>query len=230
MGKAARWTALVAATALMTSLGMASTSWAYGPCGVDDNGSSACPLALSPTSVSATLANGTERDYYVFSAYRRTTLSLTINNDDNPACSFNFTCADVSATLLYRDGAEVTNTQVSSPQNGIEQPQSISPTIGRGIYYVTINGFGSGSFPAPYTLSINAATSPAIHWPPLCQVPKLQRNTRLGRVKVDLTRDYCLGGRVHHAYSNHTRRGRVIGLRPHFGAVEPYQTMIPTFV
>lgn len=225
-----RRAALGAAVAATAALCAASSASAFGPCGVDDSTASACPLSLSPITVSGSLATGSENDWYVFDAYRTTVLSLTINNTDDPSCSITLTCADVEATLLHKNGAEVTNTQDSTPQDGSDQPQSISPTIRRGIYYVEVNGFGSESLPAPYTLSINANTTPAIHWPPLCQVPRLRPNTRLARAKLKLTRAFCLPGRVTHAYSNHTRRGRVIGLRPHVRAVRPFHTKVRIIV
>ncbi len=209
---------------------MASVASAYGPCGTDATGDSACPLSISPTTVSGSIANAQEHDYYVFYAYRRTHLSLTVNDTDDPTCSFNLTCSDVFATLFHKDGAEVTNTESSSPLSGISQPRSIEPTIGRGIYYVTVVSPADVNDPAPYTLSINAATTPAVHWPPLCTVPTLKRNTTLYRVKRRLGDSYCRVGRVSHAYSRHTRRGRVIGLRPRFGAVRAYETKVKIVV
>lgn len=226
MASTVRRAGLGLAVGLVASLLAASAATAYGPCGVDINGPSACPIASSPASASGSIASRDEKDYYVFYARPHTHFSVTVNDTEDPNCYLNYDCSAVTAYVYNTRGVLVTSSHSSQPQVGIPQPQSLSATLRGGTYYVVIGGVPDTANPVPYTFTVNPATSPAVQWPPPCIVPRLPHGTSLRHAEAILVRSHCAVGRVTRRHDRHTRSGKVLGLRPRAGSTEPYGAKI----
>lgn len=213
-------------------LGLASTSRATGSCGSDLSQATACPFTTSPATLTGSIASSSETDYFVFWARRHTHLTITATDTEDPSCSATLTCGGVSAVPVDNHGDRLGNTFFSQPGNGVADPESYSSTLHQGIWYLEVTGQPNASGAAvPYTLSIDASTTPAVAWPPLCVVPKVRAGVTLRRARVRLKRaSRCLPGRVRHVYNRHYRRGHVIRLHPGTGAVEPYRARISIVV
>lgn len=220
------------AIALIVSLAAAGSASAYGTCGVDATGPTACPITTSPSSVSGSIASGDENDYFVFYARRHTHFSMTVNDTEDPSCGTGgpTLCSTVSADLLDSKGRKVANTELSGPYNGVPVPRGLQVTLRAGTYYVVVSGSPQAGAPVPYQVTIKPATSPRIQWPPPCIVPRLRHNTSLRRAKQILGHYRCAAGRVTRRRDRHTRRGDVIGLRPRAGAVLPYGAKVRLIV
>lgn len=227
-----RRTCLGLTTVLLASLAAAGSASAYGPCGVDSTGPTACPITTSPSAVSGSIASGNEHDYFVFYARRHTHFSMTVNDTEDPTCGTGgpTLCSTVSADLLDSQGRHVSNTELSGPYNGVPVPQGLKLTLEAGTYYVVVSGSPQAGVPVPYQVTINPETSPGIQWPPPCIVPKLRHGTSLKRAKQILAHHRCAVGPVTRQRDRRTRRGNVIGLRPRARAVLPYGAKIRVIV
>lgn len=220
----------VAAALILTLLG-AAPAGAYGPCGTNFDGPTACPITTSPATVGGTLASSPEKDYYVFYARRHTQLSLAATDTEDPSCDLlsSVHCSIVQVALYDRKGNVLAMSGYSGPQNGVASlPAGLSRRLAGGIYYAVVSGVLFSSGPIPYSLSVNG--SPNVQYPPPCIVPKLRHNTGLARAKRLLARHGCGVGKIRHQVDRRVRRGDVIGFRPRAGTVAPFGTRVGILV
>jgi hypothetical protein len=212
------------------ALACAGPAAANGYCGADPTGPTACPVPTN-TTVAGAISSNSENDYYVFYVAHQTVLQLTINDSEAAQCSTSlaYSCGNVQAGLLDSRGNQVTATDSSSPQNGIAVPESVTKTIGRGIYYVAVSGFVAPyTMPSiPYQLTVDG--NPAVQWPPACIVPRLKSKTTLARAKQRVRNNRCTVGVVHRVRSKKPR-GDVVRLRPGVGSVLPYGARVTIYV
>src|SRR5262249_51557863 len=153
---------------------------ANGYCGADPTGVTACPINANGT-VSGSISSGSEQDYYVFYAARKTDLQLTVTDTEDPRCStdFSYMCAWTTAELIDSRGDQLAHTEFSEPSNGVTVPVSVTKSIGRGVYYVAVSGYQSaGTLPSvPYQLTVDG--NPGVQWPPACIVPRVRSHMSL---------------------------------------------------
>lgn len=215
------------AGAMVVALLGAGAAHADGYCGPDPVGPRACAVPTNGA-VTGTLTANFEHDYFVFYARRGTQLSLTITNDDDPACSISpdplsYYCGVAWTELLNGRGQQLAQTASSEPVNGVPVSKSVSRILKRpGTYYAVVTGdpyIGTvfNGVPLPYTLAVNG--SPKITWPHPCVVPKLRRHTHLGTAKRRLRKASCRVGKVRHVRSHRVPRGDVMRLRPKGGTI-----------
>ena len=164
--------ASLAALCAVGCLVAAEPAAAAGPCGIDSDTDTACPITATAASYSGTLTTDGEDDYYVFYAQAGTQLSLTITDTEDPSCaegSSGSVCGDVGADLLDANENDLSSTDDSTPMNGARIPTTLTATLQTsGTYYVDISGDlgadgDNNPTPVPYTLTVTA--SPGIQWP-----------------------------------------------------------------
>jgi hypothetical protein len=225
--------AFTLAVVTAAALASAAPAGAYGYCGTDSTGATACPVA-SNTTVAGTISSNTEYDYYVFYVARQTDLQLTITDTENADCSnydpsYGYGCGNAQVSLLDSKGNDLEDSQSSSPNNGVTVPESIEKTIGRGVYYLEVSGFlDPYTLPSiPYQLTVDG--NPGVQWPPACIVPRIRRGTSLGRVEHLVRDGRCTVGAVHYVHSA-IPRGDVVGLDPRAGAIRAYGAPVAIYV
>ena len=158
------WAVRLAAVAVTVMLAAPAAAQANGPCGQDNSGNSACPLAFPSTS-SGSLVTSNENDYYVFNAQAGQEIFATITDTESPSCN---SCGFAEAGLYDANGNAIyaAMTGSSQPNNGITVPRSFGWTVGQsGTYYLIVDGGlgrDSNNNPTgvPYTLQVSAQSSP----------------------------------------------------------------------
>lgn len=135
----------------------------------------------------------------------------------------------VQASLLDSPGNDIADVPDSIPNNGITVPESITKTIGPGVYYARVWGtlFETGLPAIPYQLSVDG--SPGVQWPPACIVPRLRHDTILRRAEHLVRDGRCTVGAVHYLLGT-TPRGDVIRLDLRAGAILAYGAPVAIYV
>ncbi len=219
MFRAVQRSCVVLVGAAIAALLGAAPALADGPCGHDFDGPTACPITTSET-VAGSLTATFETDYYVFYAQKRTALTLTINDTEDPTCGSSYLCSDVLVKLYDRRGNFIQVSNESKPLNGVPDPVVLTHRLRvAGIYYAVVTGVVSSPGPIPYSLTV--AGSPNVQYPPPCTVPRLRRDTSLARARGVLALHHCSVGKVIGARDGRVRIGDVVGLRPRAGTVAP---------
>lgn len=212
----------VLGAAVIAALLSVGTASADGSCGHDFDGPTACPIATSGA-VAGSLGATFEKDYFVFYAQRRTHLTLTLTDTEDPTCGIYgepnlHVCSAVFVQLYNHKGHYIAQSRFSQPQNGVPVSVVLSRSLpAAGVYYAAVTGELNSVGPIPYSLQVNG--SPNVQWPPPCTVPRLRRDTSLGRAIGLLRFHHCSAGRVVRVRDARVPRGDVLGLIPRAGTV-----------
>jgi hypothetical protein len=163
------WALFAAVAMCLVAPGPAAAS---GSCGLDFSSATACPVN-SPDTLSGSIDNVDETDYYVFYARKGVSLSVTISDTENPACSSDTShtqCGGVQAELYDSQGGDLGDgTGSSAPTNGATVPAAFSSKLAAaGTYLLQVTGTlgqdeSGNATPVPYTLQVDA--SPSVQWP-----------------------------------------------------------------
>jgi hypothetical protein len=159
---------------------------ADGYCGADPTGATACPVSSNTTLSGSLASSSTEADFYVFYVAHQTDLQLTITDTEDASCSvigvagstYPYYCGSVTASLLDGRGNDLADLPCSSPTNGVTVPESITKTIGPGVYYVEVSGSycGQGNNPPTIPYQLTVAGNPwGAQWPPPPPPPAVER-------------------------------------------------------
>ena len=120
---------------------------ANGPCGVNYNGPTACGVT-APTTISGTIVQRQESDYYVFWAPAGTQVATTITDTIAPSCTSSGNgCGQVSTYLDDSSGESVSGSSSSTSYyyGGVLLTGRDTVTLDHtGTYYLIVNGEAAG--------------------------------------------------------------------------------------